>query len=72
MRGTQVKELPDAINNLSNRRSIQLYANENLKALPDSITNLKALEQLDVRGNPLSIASETVSRFLGSVSSKAT
>ena len=72
MRGTQVQELPDAINNLSNRRSIQLYANENLKALPDSITNLKALEQLDVRGNPLSIASETVSRFLGSVSSKAT
>ena len=51
MRGTQVQQLPDSIGNLSKLRSIELYANEYLKALPDSIGNLTNLEKLEIRAS---------------------
>ena len=53
MRGTQVQHLPDSIGNLSKLTSIQLCANEDLKALPDSIGNLRNLEKLDIRASDL-------------------
>jgi len=53
MRGTQVQELPDSIGNLSKLTSIELYANESLKALPDSIGNLTNLEKLEIRASDL-------------------
>ncbi len=53
MRGTQVQELPDAIGNLSKLTSIELYANEKLKALPESIGNLTKLEKIDIRASDL-------------------
>ena len=53
MRGTQVQELPDAIGNLSKLTSIELYANEKLKALPESIGNLTNLEKIDIRASDL-------------------
>ena len=36
------------------------------------VFNLKALEQLDVKGNPLSNVSRAVSQFLDGVGGKAT
>ena len=51
MRGTQVQQLPDSIGNLSKLTSIELYANEYLKALPDSIGNLTNLEKLEIRAS---------------------
>jgi Leucine-rich repeat (LRR) protein len=53
MRGTQVQELPDSIGNLSKLTSIELYANESLKALTDSIGNLTNLEKLEIRASDL-------------------
>lgn len=53
MRGTQVQELPDSIGNLSKLTSIELYANEALKALPECIGNLKNLEKLEIRASDL-------------------
>ncbi|WP_201565305.1 leucine-rich repeat domain-containing protein [Psychrobacter sp. CMS30] len=53
MRGSKVQELPDSIGNLSKLTSIELYANESLKALPDSIGNLTNLEKLEIRASDL-------------------
>ena len=53
MRGSKVQHLPDAIGNLSKLISIELYANESLKALPDNIGNLTNLEKLEIRASDL-------------------
>ena len=71
IRGSDLKTLPSSIGNLSHLKSLVLYQN-GLQSLPENIANLKTLEQLDVSENRLSDGSETVSQFLGSVSSKMT
>ena len=53
MRGTQVQHLPESIGNLSKLTSIQLCANECLKALPESIGSLTNLRKLDIRSSDL-------------------
>ena len=63
MRGSKVQELPDAIGNLSKLTSIELYANESLKALPDSIGNLTNLEKLDIRASDLKSLPSSISNL---------
>ena len=60
MRGTQVQQLPDSIGNLSKLTSIELYANEYLKALPESIGNLTNLEKLEVRASDFEVLPSSI------------
>ena len=60
MRGTQVQHLPDSIGHLSNLTSIELYANEALKALPDSIGNLTNLRKLEIRASDFEVLPSSI------------
>ena len=71
IRASDLKTLPSSIGNLKQLKSLGLYQN-GLQSLPESIANLRGLEQLDVSETLFSDVSETVSRFLGSMSGKAT
>ena len=63
MRGSKVQHLSDSIGNLSKLRSIELYANEYLKALPDSIGNLTNLEKLEIRAADLKTLPSSISNL---------